>query len=299
MGMEPESGLEGASFTVATDDTASAITEEMILRFEEDGVLMLRGALDAEWLMLIEMGLARVMADSGMTKHKFFEGTRGEFQETVRNFDYSFEIRRLLYDSPIAATLGKFMRSEKVWYYSDEFFLKSAGGCERTPWHQDTPYFPVAGNQLASAWISLDRIPRAECLEFLRGSHVETMYDGFNPQKPEDPMSGYYGEGLPILPDIQSTRDQFPIIAWDVEPGDIIISSPSVIHGGGPTLAEGKRRALAVRAFGEDIVYAKRPPSRPTVPLTPGLGAHLKPGDPLRSPWYPQLLPPPPSEAYG
>ena len=46
MGAEPE----GASFTIATVDTASAITEEMILRFEQDGVLILRGALDSEWL---------------------------------------------------------------------------------------------------------------------------------------------------------------------------------------------------------------------------------------------------------
>ena len=44
---------------------------------------------------------------------------------------------------------------------------------------------------------------------------------------------------------------------------------------------------------GEDIVYARRPSSRPTVPLTPGLSQLLKPGDPLRSPWYPQLRPVP------
>jgi hypothetical protein len=42
--------LEGASFTIATVNTASTNMEEMILRFEQGGVLILRGALDSEWL---------------------------------------------------------------------------------------------------------------------------------------------------------------------------------------------------------------------------------------------------------
>ncbi len=288
-----------SSFVVDPQDPVASINEEIVQCFERDGVVMLRRALSAEWLMLLEMGLGKVLADSGMTKHKFFENTSGEFQETVRNFDYSFEIKRLLYDSPITRLLGRCMRSESVWYYSDEFFIKNAGGCERTPWHQDTPYFPVAGTQLASMWISLDSIRREESLEFVAGSHNGPMYDGFNPQKPEDPSSGFYGEGLPILPDIEADRASFPIVGWDVEPGDVIVSSPSIIHGGGPTLTDGRRRALAVRMFGDDVVFASRPPSRPTVPLTPGLSVHLKPGDPLRSPWYPRLYPVPAAQAYG
>lgn len=288
-----------ASFELDPRDPVSGLNEEIVTRYQEDGVVLLRGALLPEWLMLTEMGLARVLADTAVPKHQFFKDKAGEFQETVRNFDNAFEIRRLLYDSPIAAILGRLMGSEQVWYYSDEFFIKTSGGSERTPWHQDTPYFPVAGTQLASMWIPLDKLSREECLEFIVGSHLQTLYDGFNPEKPEDPSSGFYGEGLPILPDIQADRTSFPIVAWEMNPGDVIVSSPSIIHGGGPTHPTGKRRALAIRMFGDDVVYAERPPSRPTVPLTPGLGAHLKPGDPLRSPWYPRLVPVPASEAYG
>ena len=297
--MTTDTDTVAATYELDPADPVAGITEEMIQRFERDGVMMLRQALDPQWIMLLEMGFNKVLADAGMAKYTFFEGTNGEFQETVRNFDYSFEIRRLLYDSPVKRILGRFMRSENVWYYSDEFFIKSAGGAERTPWHQDTPYYPCEGSQFSSMWISLDPLPREECLEYVAGSHLGTMYDGFNPSKPDDPSSGFYGEGLPILPDIQADRDSYPIAAWDVTPGDVIISNPGIIHGGGPTMIGGKRRALAVRLFGDDVVFAERPPSRPTVPMTPGLGIHLKPGDPLRSPWYPQLQPPPASERYG
>ena len=201
------------------DQPIDSITEEMIVAFERDGVVMLRDALSPEWIMLAEIGLTRVLADSGVTKHQFFAGEEGEFQETVRNFDNVFEIRRLLFDSPIASIMGRFMRAENVWYYSDEFFIKTSGGNERTPWHQDTPYFPVSGHQLSSVWLSLDALCEEECLEFVVGSHRETLFDGFNPQKPGDPTSGFYNEGLPILPDIQADRDNFPIVSWEVEPG--------------------------------------------------------------------------------
>jgi len=280
-------------------DPVDLITPEVVQEFRNEGVVCVRKALDPQWLMLIEMGLNRVLGDASVTKHRFYGGEAGELQETVRNFDASVEIRRLMYDSPLGDMLGRCMGSNGVWYYSDEFFIKNSGGAKRTPWHQDTPYFPVAGTQLASVWISLDRLRADECLEFVRGSHAATMYDGFDPRNPGDPSASYYEQGLPKLPDIEANRSGFPIVSWAIEPGDIIISSPSIIHGGGPTRVDGRRRALAIRMFGDDVVFATRPPSMPTVPLTPGLSLRLKPGDPLRSPWYPPLRPVPAHERYG
>ncbi|MGI9326620.1 MAG: phytanoyl-CoA dioxygenase family protein [Pseudomonadales bacterium] len=280
-------------------DTQNTITSTHIEQFQSQGVVLVRGALDSEWVMLAEMGLQRLLGDPSVGKARFFAGEAGEFQETVRNFDNAIEIRRLLYDSPIVDYMAEFMGAQQVWYYSDEFFIKDAGGCERTPWHQDTPYFPVAGEQLVSVWMTLDPLPRSECLEFVPGSHKQTMYDGFDPANPGDVHASYYEEGLPKLPDIEAERDRWNIVAWDLEPGDLIFSSPSILHGGGPTHSGGRRRALAIRCFGPDVVYASRPPSRPTAPFTPGLSQRLKPGDPLRSPWYPQLRPVPAAERYG
>ena len=98
------------SFVLEAETSVSSITEEMVEAFENDGVIMLRGALSRDWLMLTEIGLNRVLADSGVEKYHFFKGEAGEFQETIRNFDNSFEIRRLLFDSPIASIMGRFMR---------------------------------------------------------------------------------------------------------------------------------------------------------------------------------------------
>mgnify|MGYP001813410397 FL=1 len=278
-------------------DAVALVTDEVRAEYDRNGVVMIDGALDADWLLLIELGLQRVMRNAGQQKHRFFEGQAGEFVETVRNTEVTPELQRLMYDSPIADVIGALIGSTNIWLYSDEFFVKEGGGCARTPWHQDTPYWPLAGNQIASMWISLDPLTQAECLEYVPGSHRGTVYDGFNPADVgADPTRPFYGAEFPPLPDIEADRDSWAIVSWDISPGDVIVAHPSVLHGGGPTGADGRRRALTVRCYGDDIVYAERPSSRPTVPLTPGLSLSLSPGDPLRSPWYPRLRPVPPEQ---
>ncbi len=293
-------GTDRAASTTPAIDPLALITDEVKTAYDRDGVVLLRQALHPEWLLLIELGLQRVMGNAGQKKHLFFEGTDGEFVETIRNTEVTPELQRLVYDSPVADVIGALIGSDDIWLYSDEFFVKEGGNCERTPWHQDTPYWPVAGDQIASMWISLDPLPKEECLEYVRGSHRGPLYDGFSPGKVlDDPTLPHYGEAYPRLPDIEADRASFDIVSWDIEPGDVIVAHPSVLHGGGPTGPTGRRRALTVRCYGSDIVYAARPPTRPTVPLTPGLSLTLAPGDPLRSPWYPRLRPVPAHQLPG
>ncbi len=284
----------------SVQESIDLITSEVVDTYAADGVVCIKNALHAEWLDLLGMGLARVMADPSQAKHLFYDGQPNEFIETLRNFDAAFEIRRLVFDSPIADMISKLIDSDDIWYYSDEFFVKDGANCGRTPWHQDMPYWPLEGNKIASAWICLDSIPKDECLEYIPGSHKGVRYDGFNPRiVAEDPTAPHYGKDLPPLPDIEADRDAWNIASWDIEPGDVIFAHPGVLHGGGQTGPNSRRRAITIRLYGDDITYALRPDTKPTAPYTPGLGLRLEPGDLLRHPWYPQIRPVPTSERIG
>lgn len=268
---------------------------ELQNQYATDGVVLLPQLIEPAWLALIELGINRIVEGSGR-KSVFYAGDPGQFIDTTRNFDATPEFQRLLYDSPLADMVLQLFGTDRVWLLFDHVFVKD-GGSERaptrpTPWHQDLPYWPVAGSQLASFWITLDPISERECLEFVRGSHLETIYDGFDPRRClEDPTLPYYGTGFPPLPDIEAQREQFDIVSFDITPGDVVLLHPAVLHGGGPTTAGQRRRTLSVRFFGPDVVYAERPASRPTAPYTPGLELTLQPGDPLRHPYYPRLRP--------
>ncbi len=258
-----------------------------------DGIVFLPGLVHPLWLQLIEMGITRILNNSSR-KQTFFDGDEGSFIDTVRNFDVTPEFQRLLFDSPLADVAAALFGTERVWLLFDHVFVKDGGNCRRTPWHQDLTYWPVEGTLLASMWITLDPVPKHECLEYVRGSHKATLYDGFDPPRSgEDPTLPFYGEGFPRLPDIEAERDRWDIVSWDITPGDVVVFHPGVLHGGGQTSEGRRRRTLSVRFFGEDVVFAERPRTRPTAPRTPGLELVLRPGEPLRHPYYPRLRPKP------
>ena len=71
------------------------------------------------------------------------------------------------------------------------------------------------GNEIAVVWINFDLVAIEQSLEFVRGSHRQTLYNG-SAFDAEDDTQPIYGEGLPRLPDIQAERDDWDIISWAV-----------------------------------------------------------------------------------
>src|SRR5271166_6619377 len=89
-----------------------------------------------------------------------------------------------------------------VWFMYEQVFLKDGGAARRTPWHQDSCYLPVAGEQLMVMWISFDPVAKQGALEFVRGSHRGVLYDGSS-FDPDDDTAPLYADGrMPRLPNI-------------------------------------------------------------------------------------------------
>ena len=79
---------------------------------------------------------------------------------------------------------------------------------------------------------------------------------------------------------------------WETEPGDVILFHPLVIHGsGGNQSSNQRRRTLAMRFLGDDVVWVSRPGTfieKETIQeLLPEL--NLKDGDQLESPCFPLI----------
>ena len=263
--------------------------------YRKDGVVPLRGALDAgslaEALRAYEWSLANPSRGASS-----FPGSDGVFYQDLANRDALPAYRKLIDESPAADLVAELWGSPDVWFMYEQVFRKEGGKTRRTPWHQDTSYLPIAGEQLAVLWISFDPVPKEGALEFVRGSHRGVLYDGSR-FDPHDDTAPLYGDGtLPRLPDIERERDRFDIVSFAVEPGDAIAFHPSMLHGGAPTPAGGRRRTLSLRFFGSDVVYAPRQgfsgmlPDEPTT-FFEELPARLAPGAPFRHPGFPKVRP--------
>jgi Phytanoyl-CoA dioxygenase (PhyH) len=221
---------------------------------EADGVVYLPGALTPEALAKVEAAVEFSLANPSPTATQFYPAEPAKFFEDRGRRHLSLA-RETGLDSMLAALWGE----DRLWYLGEQLFLKEGGHSRRTPWHQDTSYLRMKGSQLVACWISLDALPKEHCLEFVRGSHRGTLYNGSAFAAHDDSAPLYRHSPLPRLPDIQATRDAFDILSWNIDPGDVIIFHLGTLHGGAGTAPGLRRRTVSLRFLGPDVVFDGRP----------------------------------------
>lgn len=269
--------------------------------FRTDGVVCLRGALAPETMRLAGEAFDWSLAHPGPGASQLPSKGSGEFYQDLANPAALAAYDRLVRDTEVGDIIAALWGEPDVWFMYEQVFRKSGGDTRRTPWHQDAPYLPVRGEALAVMWISFDPVPPEQALEFVRGSHHGPVFDGSR-FDPDDDTAPIYGEGsYPRLPDIEADRSRWPIVSWGTEPGDVLVFHPALLHGGGATSANGRRRTLSLRFFGSDAAVAWRPGMQPVESRAEQLDASVHPltrmrfrpdGAPFRDPAFPKVRPP-------
>lgn len=263
-----------------------------------DGAVCIRNALDDETLAMALAAYEWSLANPSPSANRY-AGGEGTFYQDLANPRALPAYRALLERTEIADIVGALWGDPNVWFMYEQVFLKEGGENRRTPWHQDSSYLPIGGAQIAVMWISFDPVAKEDSLEFVRGSHRGPMYDGSR-FDPADDTAPLYGDGsLPRLPNIEAERSRWDIVSWGVEPGDVLVFHPGMLHGGAATHRGRRRRTLSLRFFGSDAVYAMRPgmlgrprpADDPEANVFARIAAALSPGDPLRHPGFPRLRP--------
>ena len=260
-------------------------------RFYDDGVIYWPGALTNESLQLAREAYQWSLDHPGPGAGDIPSKNPGTFYQDLANPE-AFSVYETLIKHPdILAIIRKLFSSDHAWFMYEQVFKKYGGDTRRTPWHQDTPYLPVRGHNLAVLWISFDSLDEKTSLEFVRKSHRGILYDG-SAFDPNDDTRGLYNDpAYPPLPDIESGRGDFDIVAFPVEPGDLVVFHPSTLHGGGATHQNEVRRTLSLRFFGDDAVVAARPGAKLTSKNGHPLNqvSVLQDGSPFRHEGFPQI----------
>ncbi|CAD2218048.1 phytanoyl-CoA dioxygenase [Angomonas deanei] len=227
-----------------------------VLGFEASGVILLKNVLTPEQVTVLKRGIDRGFQNPS-PRHKVAseESDTGKFFEDFRCWEEIPEYREIIFNSCLPKLASKLMQSKTVRLHHDHMLIKAPKTQARTPWHQDTPYYNLEGNQTISFWIPVDPVPVESGLEFIAGSH---KWPWMMPRTFKDNAAKWFPEGsLPELPDIEGNRMQFPIVAFDMQPGDVVAFNFHMMHAGqGST---GMRRAMSIRYIGDDVVHIKRP----------------------------------------
>jgi ectoine hydroxylase-related dioxygenase (phytanoyl-CoA dioxygenase family) len=212
-------------------------------------------------------------------------GDPGRFVEDFCNWRDNAHYRRFIFESALAETAARLMRSSSARLYHDHMLTKEPGTRQATRWHQDQPYYNIEGRQNVSFWIPVDPVTRDSTLELIAGSHLGPW---LMPRSFMDAQAKWFPEGtLAELPDIDAAREKFPILGWDLRPGDAVCFHMLMLHGARGVLGPQRRRVFSVRFLGDDIRHAPR--RWKTSPEFPGLADQLPAGAPMNHPLFPVL----------
>ncbi len=262
------------------------INGPLVEEFQRNGAVCLRQLFSPRDIAGLAAGIEQNLAAlSPRAKLASTAADPGRFVEDFCNWQHNPYYRRFIAESGIAAAAGALMQSNCARLYHDHVLIKEPGTRQRTPWHQDQPYYNVEGRQNVSFWIPVDPIGRASTLEFVAGSHLGPW---LMPRSFMDREARWFPEGsLADLPDIEARRHELPIIGWDVEPGDAVCFHMLTLHAAAGTDNSRRRRVFSVRFLGDDMTHAPR--RWPTSPEFPGLAAQLPAGAPMDHPLFPIL----------
>lgn len=264
------------------------LNQQTIDDFQRDGAVVLRKLFSPQELQILTAGIEENLKNlSPRAKIASSADDPGYFVEDFCNWQHNSHYRRFIFESNLAHSAAQLMQSASARLYHDHMLTKEPGTRQRTPWHQDQPYYNISGQQNASFWIPVDPVAQASTLELIAGSHRGPW---LMPRTFQDAQAHWFPEGsLADIPEIDTHRDDFPILGWALEPGDAVCFHMLTLHAAAGIETGHRRRVFSVRFLGDDITHAPR--RWVTSPGFPGLIDELPPGAPMNHPLFPLLWP--------
>ncbi|MCC3860321.1 phytanoyl-CoA dioxygenase family protein [Pseudemcibacter aquimaris] len=259
------------------------ITEQHIKNFADDGVVLIKG-LFADWVDVLRAGIERNMNNPGPEHHQYIsDDEQGGFFGDYCNWQRIPEYTKAIEQSNAGMAAANLLRSKNIQVFHEHVLVKEPGTSMATPWHQDSPYYFIEGNQTVSFWCPLDPVKEA-ALRCVAGSHKW--------EKPVMPMRWTSGDGffpneedyIPV-PDPDSDPEKYKVLEWEMEPGDVIAFNYKTLHGSRGNTSKNRRRAFSLRLFGDDAKYVERPG-----PCSPPFTGHgMSEGDQLDKELFPVI----------
>ena len=261
--------------------------DEAVAAFARDGVACVRQVLSAREVAAAAAAIDVVLARRGPLAQVASDGDDpGAFAEDFCRWREVPQIEQLALHSRVPAVAAALMATPQVRFYHDHVLVKEPGTAQRTPWHQDQPYYNVDGHGV-SAWIVVDPVPQGGSLELVAGSHRGPW---LMPRTFLNRQARWFPEGsLAELPDIDADPDAFDIRRFDLQPGDAIFFDFLSVHGAPGFPYRSRRRILSLRYLAADARHAPRPWR--TSPPFDGLQAELPAGSVMDHPLFPVVWP--------
>src|SRR5688572_19070442 len=115
---------------------------ELIEAYQRDGAVCVRGLFSRHLIAQARQAVDELLASpSELAIVASRPDDPGRFVEAFRNWLRIPVLEHFVRGSPAAAVAGALMKATEVRFFHDHLLVKEPGTRQRTPWHQDQPYY--------------------------------------------------------------------------------------------------------------------------------------------------------------
>jgi ectoine hydroxylase-related dioxygenase (phytanoyl-CoA dioxygenase family) len=239
---------------------AMQLSDEQKAAYSRDGIIHIKGAVDAGWIERMLHAVNRVTTDPDTGLDRDSGGL------ARRLYVDDPEFRAFAFETDLACLAAQALQSEDARLYFDQIFVKRPEVDSAFPWHQDHPFWPIRGTQVCSTWVALTSASvESSALEFVRGSHrwgatyrpylgdgkgreyMNKLWDNFG-----DLAMSFTDQ----IEDFENHPDRYEILGYQVEPGDALLFDYQILHRSRANTSQARRVAVSWRWLGDDAYWA-------------------------------------------
>jgi len=230
------------------------VSEEEKESFKRDGYLILKGVLSQEEVDEIEIVYNKFLNQEIFVPGKDFCDMAGGFDRKPEDFSIiNAMLPRKYY--PLwqgniyelrTSSISQQLCGDGMSIDYDQLLAKRPHKEDAIfPWHQDSAYWPPFKSDptTTTMWLAIDNSTILNgCMMFVPGSHKETK---LRPHRPAFGKSREEAHALVCdVDDGENGKDTSHLVP--INRGDITIHNERIIHGSGPNLSDGWRRAYVI-----------------------------------------------------
>jgi ectoine hydroxylase-related dioxygenase (phytanoyl-CoA dioxygenase family) len=197
--------------------------------FEEQGYVIFRDVLDQD--LIAE---ARDHLDWLMKKHPDLRPERLNYS-LVPNDPFWV---RLVSDDRLLDIAEQFI-GPNIGLFASHYIAKPPKEGLPVLWHQDGSYWPLDPMEVVTLWLAVDpSVPENGCMRVIPGTHKLTLHE--NEDRPE--IASVLGSGMD-----ETKVDREHAVDIELQPGDVSVHHPNIIHGSEGNTSDMRRAGLTIR----------------------------------------------------
>lgn len=234
------------------------LSKEQLQSYDENGFLVIDNFLSADELEEWREAVREAIAERNGKKMPSRSAKQGEddginkdgdyfgkvFEQMINLWQTNERVRKIMLDPRIGEMAAKLAGWDGTRIWHDQALIKKPWA-NPTSWHLDTPFWSFSDRRALSIWVALDDASFENgCLYFIPGSHQSTGFD--NPG---------IGRNMDAIFETYPTFRTAPSAAAPMKAGSCSFHNGLTIHGAGPNMTNGFRRAMTCAYMPDGAVF--------------------------------------------